>query len=351
MEVYAAIQKRRSNMNITTLGIDIAKNVFQLHGVDQDSKTVLTKRLSRAKLLEFVTNLNPCLIGMESCGGSNYWTRKFIAAGHIVKLMSPQFVKPYVKSNKNDKNDAEAICEAVARPNMRFVCVKQIEQQDIQSIHRIRTRLVAERTALANQIRGLLAEYGIVIPKNIGNIRSNLPEILEDGANELSGIGRETFKDLYDELVDKDKKILAYDKKIKLICNQNAKCKKLTEISGIGPITATAILAAVGDARVFKNGREMAAWLGLVPKQCSSGGKERLLGISKRGDKYLRSLLIHGARAVIFKHKNKDDTKSKWAKQLVERRGINKAVVAVANKNARIIWAKLTGAQPWQAAA
>ena len=292
-------------MNITTLGIDIAKNVFQLHGVDKDGKTVLTKTLSRTKLLEFVANLTRCLIGMESCGSSNYWARKFISFGHTVKLMSPQFVKPYVKSNKNDKNDAEAICEAVARPNMRFVCVKKVEQQDIQSIHRIRTRLAEERTALANQIRGLLAEYGIVIPKNIGNIRSNLPAILEDGANELSAIGRETFLELYNELADKDKKILVYDKKIKLICSQNSQCKALTEISGVGHITGTAILAAVGDAAVFKNGREMAAWLGLVPKQCSSGGKERLLGISKRGDKYLRSLLIHGARAVVFKNKIK----------------------------------------------
>lgn len=328
-------------MHITTLGIDIAKNVFQLHGIDDKGRTILTKRLSRNKLSEFIAQLPSCLIGMEACGGANYWARKFTNFGHLVKLMSPQFVKPYVKSNKTDRNDAEAICEAVTRPTMRFVPIKEIAQQDIQCIHRVRSRLIQERTALVNQIRGLLAEYGIVIVKNIGNVRSMLPEIIEAADNELSFSGRELFNNLYLELQGKDAKIRLYDKKLDTISKENQVCKKLRTIDGIGVLTATAILAAVGNASVFKNGREMSAWLGLVPRQHSSGNKQKLLGISKRGDRYIRMLLVHGARAVIFRCKNKEDAKSKWVAQLVARCGNNKAAVALANKNARILWAML----------
>ncbi len=281
-------------------------------------------------------DLHVCLIGMEACGGSNHWARTFIKLGHNVKLMSPQFVKPYVKSNKND---AEAICEAVSRPNMRFVSVKSLEQQDIQSIHRVRSKLIQERTALVNQIRGLLSEYGIVFPKNIANIRKMLPKLLENAENELTFLARELFQDLYYELKEKDKKIKIYDKKIEAICDQNEVCQRVKEIEGIGVLTATALIATIGDASVFKNGREMSAWIGLVPKQHSSGGKDKLMGISKRGDKYLRYLLIHGARAAIFRCKNKDDKKSKWVANLIERRGMHKAIVALANKNARIAWA------------
>lgn len=338
-------------MDITTLGIDIAKNVFQLHGVDGTGQTVLTQRITRKKLSEFIAQLPSCLIGMEACSSSNYWARKFISFGHAVKLMSPQFVKPYVKSNKSDRNDAEAICEAVTRTNMRFVPIKTVAQQDIQCLHRMRSRLIQERTALVNQVRGLLAEYGIVIAKNIGNVRTMLPSITEDADNELTFFGRALFNDLYNELVEKDEKIKLYDKKIDVISNENSICKKLKEISGVGPLTATAILSAVGDVSVFKNGREMSAWLGVVPRQCSSGNKQRLLGISKRGDKYIRMLLIHGARAVIFRCKNKDDAKSTWVSQLVTRCGVNKAAVALANKNARIIWATIKSETSFKAAA
>lgn len=324
-------------MEIKTLGIDIAKRVFQLHGVDRRGQIILKKRLSRDQLLKFIANIPPCLIGMEACGGSNYWARKFQAYGHEVKLMSPQFVKPYVKTNKNDAADAEAICEAVRRPNMRFVSLKSIEQQDIQALHRYRQRLVQDRTALVNQARGLLTEYGIIIPQGIGCVRKKLPEILEDMGNDLSGLGREIFGKLYQELCEWDEKIKTLDKRINLICQQNEDCQRLAKVAGIGPLTATALIAAIGDIHVFKNGRHLAAWLGLVPRQCSSGNKQVLLGISKRGDCYLRTLLIHGARACISFAKQK----SAWLEDLIKRRGKQKAYVALANKNARIVWALL----------
>jgi transposase len=329
-------------MNITTVGIDLAKNIFQLHGVNNVGETVLTKKLSRKKLPEFMAQLNPCLIGMESCGGSNYWGRRFRAMGHDVRLISPQFVKPYVKSNKNDAVDAEAICEAVARPNMRFVAIKTIEQQDIQSVHRIRARYVRGRTALANQIRGLLAEYGIVIPQGIRYIRTHLPTILEDAENELSLPGRKLFSDLYEQLLNADEKVAQYDFQIEQICQNNETCKRLRQLQGVGPLIATAIVASIGDAKIFKNGREMAAFIGLVPKQYSSGGKQKLLGISKRGDRYLRCLLIHGARAMLTKTKNLPKKQMQWFNSLIERRGRARATVALANKNTRIMWALMT---------
>lgn len=337
-------------MNITALGIDIAKNVFELHGVNERGKVVLKKSLTRKKLVEFMAQLPPCLVGIEACGGSHHWGRTLSKMGHTVKLMNPQFVKPYVKSNKNDSHDAEAICEAVTRPNMRFVAIKNIEQQDIQAIHRIRERLVHNRTALINQIRGLLAEYGIIIPQGVSYVRKELPIILEDGENELSGLGRELLNDLWLQLNELDKKVELYDKKIELICKNNEICQRLVQVEGIGALTATAIIASVGDATVFKNGREMAAFIGLVPKQYSSGGKQRLLGISKRGDRYLRCLLVHGARAALFRAKL-PEKKSQWLKTLIERRGRNRAVVALANKNARILWALMAKNETYKKAA
>lgn len=326
-------------MNITTLGIDIAKNVFQLHGVNAEGTTMLTKKISRNKLPEFITQLTPCLIGMEACGGSNYWARKFREMGHEVRLISPQFVKPYVKSNKNDVVDAEAICEAVARPNMGYVAIKNIEQQDIQSVHRIRARFVRERTALANQIRGLLAEYGIIMAQGISNVRKQLPLILEDAENELSILGRRLFNNLYEQLQDIDKKVQQYDLQIQQYCQSNEICKRLLKLQGVGVLIASAIVASIGNAKIFKNGREMSAFIGLVPKQYSSGGKQRLLGISKRGDRYLRCLLIHGARSVLFRAKNLPKKQAEWLSSLIERRGRNRAIVALANKNVRIMWA------------
>ncbi len=328
--------------NITLLGIDIAKNIFQLHGVDAKGSPVLRKKINRSKLLETIVNLPPCTIVMEACGGANYWSRKFKNLGHSARLISPQFVKPFVKTNKNDRNDSEAICEAASRPSMRFVSPKSVEQEDIQAVHRVRSRLVQERTALINQIRGLLIEYGIIIPQGVNKVRKAMPEILEDAENELSHSGRALFAELYEELIEKDKRVNNYDKKIEAIFKSNDMCKKISKIEGVGPISATAIVATIGNPKVFKNGRHFAAFLGLVPRQSSSGNKERLLGISKRGDVYIRTLLIHGGRTVV-RHigaKN-EDNRSNWIRSLKERRGANRAAVAIANKNARIIWAML----------
>jgi len=327
--------------DITTLGIDLAKNVFQIHGADARGKKMLTKRVQRHKLVEHIANMSPCVIGMEACGGAHYWARRFKEFGHDVKLMSPQFVKPYVKSNKNDANDAEACCEAVTRPSMRFVPNKTVEQQDIQAMHRIRSRLIAQRTSLSNQIRGLLAEYGIVMAQGIATLRRKLPDILENAENELSMIGRELFQDLYNEFCELEERIKQYEVKVVKIAKEDERCQRIQTIPGVGKLTATAFFASVGDVKVFTKGRQLSSWLGLVPKQSSSGNKVRLLGISKRGDRYLRSLFVHGARAVVKTVPNKTDPYSLWINQLISRCGINKAVVAVANKNVRIAWALL----------
>ncbi|MEO1852383.1 MAG: IS110 family transposase [Psychrobacter sp.] len=334
---------------ITVLGIDLAKQSFQLHGVNEDGQVVLKKKLNREQLRAFVANLPVCLIGLEACGGSHHWVRVFTEMGHTVRMMAPQFVKPYVKSNKNDAVDAEAICEAVQRPNMRFIPAKSIGQQDIQSLHRIRSQLVARRTAQANQIRGLLMEYGIVIPQGISYIRKSLPDILEDGENLLSVIFREQLSGLYDEMVHLDERIDTLELSLKTICQQNEDCKRLLTIPGVGLMTATALIAAVGDIGVFKSGRELAAWLGLVPRQHSTGGKPTLLGISKRGDSYLRTLLIHGGRSVVRCAHKHEDKRSQWVGEVEQRRGKNITAVAVANKNARIAWALLTKKEDYQA--
>ncbi len=327
--------------NLTLLGIDIAKNVFQLHGADEKGNPVLKKKITRLKLLETIANLPKCTIVMEACGGANYWCRQFIALGHTAKLISPQFVKPFVKTNKNDRNDSEAICEAAARPTMRFVSPKSIEQEDIQAIHRIRSRLIQERTALTNQIRGLLMEFGIIIPQGIHKVRKAIPQILEDAENELSHLTRTLFSELYEEFLEKNKKIRVYDQKIESIYKSNSMCQKISKIEGVGSMTATAIVSIMGDPKSFKNGRHFASYLGLVPRQYSSGNKERLLKISKRGDIYTRTLLIHGGRSVVKVVGDKEDSRSQWIRSLKERRGSNRAAVAVANKNARIIWALL----------
>ena len=279
---------------------------------------------------------------MEACGSAHYWARELQKLGHTVKLMAPQFVKPYVKSNKNDANDAEAICEAVARPTMRFVAVKTIAQQDIQAIHRVRSELVSHRTAKVNQIRGLLAEYGLAVGRRIEVLRTALPLLLEDAENGLTLDFRILLDELRQDLINLDERVQVMDKKIKTLANSHGEAKRLLAIPGIGPITATAIISAIGNGKQFKRGRDFAAWLGLTPRQHSSGGKERLLGISKRGDSYLRTLLIQGARAVLRVVDQKDDPRSRWLQNLCSRRNKNIAAVALANKNARIIWALLT---------
>jgi len=276
---------------------------------------------------------------MEACASAHYWAREFSRMGHEVKLIAPQFVKPYVKSQKNDANDAEAICEALGRPNMRFVTVKTVAQQDVLAVHRIRSELVRQRTAKANQIRGLLAEYGVIVPVGINALRRALPEIQEEAENGLSGLFRRLLDGLHADLVELDRRVDQLDDEIQTAAKEDETARRLQSIPGIGPITATALAASVGDGRQFRHGRDLAAWLGLPPGQHSSGGKDRLLGMSKRGDRYLRTLLIHGARAVIQTAANKTDPRSRWIVGVVTRRHKNVAAVALANKNARIAWA------------
>ena len=324
--------------NVVTLGIDIAKNVFQLHGVDREGKVVLQKRISRGKLAEFMDNLPSCLVGMEACGSSNYWALKFQSFGHTVKLMSPQYVKPYVKTNKNDQRDAEAICEAVTRPTMRFVAIKSKDHQAIQCVHRIRQRLVKSRTALSNQIRAFLGEYGIIIPQGVPHVRAKLIPLLDLHEEDLTPRVIKSLKGLYEEMVFLDERIKEKDMEILDLCQETDVCKRLMTIRGIGPITASALVSSIGDINVFKNGRQLAAWLGLVPRQHSSGNKQVLLGITKRGDKYLRTLLIHGARSILSVKKNL----SEFEESLIARRGIQKACVATANRNVRIVWSIMT---------
>ena len=327
---------------LAVLGIDLAKNSFQLHGVDASGQVVIKMKLSRNKLSPFIAQLPHCVIGIEACGGSNHWTRVFEKLGHTVHMIAPEFVKPYVKSNKNDAADAEAICEAVQRPSMRFVPAKSIEQQDIQSLHRIRSQAVARRTAQANQIRGLLTEYGIIIPQGISYVRQQLPLILEDADNQLTYLFRELLLGLYEEMTHLDQRIKALEVKLETLCAQNEDCQRLLSIPGVGLLSATALVAAIGDIGVFKSGRELAAWLGLVPRQHSTGGKPTLLGISKRGDAYLRTLLIHGGRTVVRVATKHQDRRNRWICKLEERRGKNITAVAVANKNARTAWALLS---------
>jgi transposase len=338
-----------TEMKVTTIGIDLAKNVFQVHGVDERGKTVLKKQLKRDQVVAFFANLTPCLIGMEACGSAHHWARKLETLGHTVKLMAPQFVKPYVKTNKNDAADAEAICEAVSRPTMRFVPVKNGEQQAVLALHRARQGFVKARTAQANQIRGLLAEFGIVIPQGIGHIAKRLPQILEDGENELPGAFRQLLDRLGDHLKELDRQVGELEVQIQIWHREHEASKKLAQIPGIGPITASALVASIGDAKSFDNGRQLAAWLGLVPQQHSSGGKQVLLGISKRGDTYLRTLLIHGARAVIRVAERKAAHADSWLARLMGRRNKNVAAVALANKNARTAWALLAHGRDYQA--
>lgn len=330
-------------MDIVRIGLDLAKTVFQVHGVGSDDRTVLRKTLRRDAVVPFFAQLPPCLVGMEACSGSHYWARILSELGHEVRLISPQFVAPYVKSNKNDRNDAEAICEAVGRPSMRFVPQKSPDQLQIHAVHRIRQRLISDRTRLVNQIRGLLAEHGVVIARDISRLRQALRQIV-DGCRRDDGVPdmiRELVIEIREELAELDKRIASFNSRIRVLFRTNEACQRIGRIEGIGPITATALVAAAGDQSCFRNGREFAAWLGLVPKQRSSGGKARLFGISKRGDRYLRTLMIHGARAVLGKAHGKTDARSLWIGRLRERRHPNVVAVALANKNARIIWSVL----------
>lgn len=325
-------------MKTTTIGLDIAKSIFHLVMVNATGQFMKKKQLRRKHLLAYVTRLEPSLIVMEACGGAHHWARQFMDLGHQVKLIAPQYVKPFVKGNKNDYNDALAIAEAAQRPSMRFVPLKTVEQQDIQNFHNQRERFKKARTALVNQTRGLLAEYGIVINKGINALRSNLPSILEDADNGLTTLSRELLAEQLDELRELDQRLKSCERRIQRLNKDNEVCVRLETVLGIGPLIASATYAAVGQGKAFINGRHYAAWMGVVPRQHSSGGKATLLGISKRGNAYLRTLYIHGARSVLKAAHGKSDRFSQWALAVQARRGHNKACVAVANKLARMAW-------------
>jgi transposase len=328
-------------VQVTTVGVDLAKRVFQVHGVDVGGRVVVRKHLSRGQLKAYFSALPPALVGMEACASSHYWARVLAGYGHQVRLISPHWVKPYRKGNKNDGNDAAAICEAVGRPGMRFVPVQSPAQQAVLMLHRVRSRLMAERTALINQIRGLLAEYGIVLRQGASELRRALPGILEDAENGLPDLAREVFADLYAQLVAAEERIAEYEQRNRRLFDTSEPCQRLAQLDGVGPLTATAFVATVGDARVFRNGRQLAAWLGLTPREHSSGGKHRRLGITKRGDVYLRTLLIHGARAMLRLTPKREDAKSRWVENVRRRAHVNVAAVALAAKHARILWALL----------
>jgi transposase len=335
-------------MKIKAVGVDLAKNVFQIHGVDERGRVLVRKQLKRSQVASFFANLPACLIGMEACSSAHHWARKLQSLGHTVRLIAPQFVKPYVKTNKNDVADAEAICEALLRPNMRFVAVKTIDQQALLALHRARQGFVKARTAQANQIRGLLAEYGLIIPQGIGYVTKRVPELIEDASNELPGMFRLLIDRLLEHLKALDEQVVQLEAQIKAWHRDSEASRKLERIPGLGPLTASALVASMGEAKSFDNGRQLAAWLGLVPRQRSSGGKPTLLGISKRGDSYLRTLLIHGARAVIRAAQRKP-ARSGWLQQLLKRRNPNVAAVALANRNARMAWALLAHDRQFEA--
>ena len=340
---------------VCRIGLDIAKEYFQVHGVDKHGKDVFNKKLRRKDVLAFFANLPACVVGLEACGGAHYWAREIskLDAGHTVHLISPRHVKPFVLNNKTDAADARAICEVVGRPSTRFVSTKTVEQQDLAAWHKLRERKVKERTAIANQARGLLMEQGIIVKKGLVHIRSFLPTCVNDLNKDLSLQARDYLSDLYAELVACDKLIEKYEKRIVAFAKNDEACKRLQKIPGVGPITATAIIAHAGDATHYKNGRAFAASLGLTPKEHSSGGKQKLLGMTKRGNSAIRMLLIQGARVVtryVLAKSQESTATQKWLQGVASRRGKHVAAVALANKTARIIWNLLARKEEYQPA-
>lgn len=331
-------------MHATTIGLDLAKSVFQVHGVDAHGKVVLSKRLRRDAVLAFFANLPPCTVGMEACATAHYWAREITKLGHTVRPMPPQYVKPYVKRHKNDRADAEAICEAVQRPSMRFVPIKTEEQQSTLVLHRVRETLVRQKTQLINALRAHLAEFGIIAPSGAQKVVQLTTRLADDGEDAVPGHAKTVLQMLVDQLRDTARRISELDDRLREQAKSNETCRRLMTIPGIGPVIATALVATIGDAKSFTSGRHLAAWLGLVPRQTSSGGKDRLGGISKAGDGYLRRMLVHGARAVLRWWR----TSSPWLARLLERRPVNVVVVALANKTARIAWAVMTRGETYR---
>lgn len=335
---------------ITTIGLDLAKNVFHVVCCDGRGKLQSRKKLQRRQLLAWFARQTPCLVGMEACATAHYWARELRELGHEVKLIPAQHVKAYLRGNKNDYNDAQAIAEAVVRPQMRFVAIKEVETQDIQALYRLREQRIRERTALGNQLRGLLGEYGVTLPRGMGALKRRLPRLLEERENGLSERFRRLLHLAWQQFQLLEHYLEEYDREMKRVAAEHEACRRLQTIPGFGPVVSGVFFSRVGNGEGFRRGRDVSASLGLVPRQHSSGGKEVLLGISKRGDGYLRGLLIHGARAVVRRSAGKRDRLSRWIRRLVERRGHNKAVVALANKMARMGWAILANKTCYQMA-
>ncbi len=334
---------------ITIIGLDLAKTVFQVHGADQDGRPVMRKKLRRGQVLGFFAGLSPCLIGLEACASAHYWARELQALGHAVRLIPPQYVKPFVKTNKNDASDAEAICEALTRPTMRFAPLKSAEQQSVLMLHRARELLVRQRTMLINALRGHCGEFGVVVAQGASKV-AELIAMIDDRQDErLPALAREALGSLVGQLQMVQAQIVGLEKKLMAWHRANEASRRLATIPGVGVITATALVATIGDASQFHSGRQLAAWLGLVPRQHSSGGKDRLGRISKRGDGYLRKLLVHGARTVLLWSRRKKETRTAWLEALLARRPTNVVVVAMANKTARVVWALLSRGETFRA--
>ena len=326
---------------IAYLGVDLAKHVFHVCGMTRHGKVVLEKRLTRVRLERFAAQLPPCRVGLEACGSAHHWARLFRCQGHDARLIAPSFVKPFVKSNKNDARDAEAIAEAVSRPNMRFVPVRSEASQAVQLLHRMRERIVRSRTRTITQLRSMLSEFGVVIPLGANQFRKRVPEILEDGENGLLPTVRELLADGYAEVLGLDARAAQYQARIEAHVASDERCRRLKTIPGFGDLCASALVAKFGDGEGFRNGREMAACVGLAPRQASTGGKPKLGPISKRGDVYLRALIVQGAQAALRFAGDKEDGRSRWACGIQQRHHRNVAAVALANKNIRIAWALL----------
>jgi transposase len=344
-------ESERTMNEISVVGVDLGKSVIHVHGADARGKPLFQRAMRRNGFERFMAKLAPCTVGMEACSGAHHWARVLRRHGHEVRLLPARYARAYVKTNKNDWRDAEALVEAMSRPTMRYVPEKDIEAQAWQMVHRVRSRLVRQRSAVANQARGFLAEFGVVFAPGLGTLRRRLPQVVEEAANELPGRARGLLWGLYEELRALDERVAALDEELEAHGREEPLCQRLREVPGIGVVTASALVAAVGDARQFASGRDLAAWLGLVPKQYSTGGRTVLGGISKRGDRYVRTLLIHGARAALARVNERSDPRLRWAEALRARRGHNIAVVALANKLARAAWVVLSREERYRAAA
>ena len=329
------------------LAIDLGKQSFHIHGISSEGE-VISKKVTRSKLEAVVQELAPAIVAMEACASAHHWGRQFEALGYSVRLIHPRFVMPFVKGSKNDAVDAEAIHEAALRPTMRFVPVKTTEQQDLQMLHRTRDRRITQRTGLINHIRGLLGEYGVVIPVGAFRFRKDIRTAISEAS--LSTLAKQSFNALLAEFEALDKRITEIDRELVAICRTDERCKRLATLPGVGPVIATALIAAVDDGQHFSSGRALAAWIGLVPRQYTTGGKPRLGGIGKRGNQYLRRQLIHGARSVLIRISARSDRRAKWAQELLVRAGHNKTLVAIANKTARMAWAVLRSGESYKAA-